>query len=123
MKRRARVKQAKKRKRARRRRPRLRRLITNGFLAAVAASIVLLIVYAVMGGGGHPDFVPEIAETRSESEGQPFQGGPRLHFPVASIDMGRVPLNTDVRYAFTMTNVGDDAARIEDVDVSVLEGC
>ncbi len=37
--------------------------------------------------------------------------------------MGQVPLNTDVSYAFAMTNVGDAAAHIEEVDVSVLEGC
>jgi hypothetical protein len=86
--------------------------------------IVLVVVLRVMGGGGHGEFIPEITETRSASHGgEPFQGGPRLHFPVDSIDMGQVPLNTNVSYAFTMTNVGDTAAHIEEVDVSVLEGC
>jgi hypothetical protein len=118
------VKKAKKRKRARRRLPRVRSLISGGFLAAVAGFIVLLVVYGAMGGGGHGEFVPEITETRSESHGgEPFQGGPRLHFPVDSIDMGRVPLNTNVGYAFAMTNVGDATVQIEDASVSVLDGC
>jgi ABC-type lipoprotein release transport system permease subunit len=122
MRRRSRVKKAKKRKHARRRWPRLGSLIAGGFLAAFAGFIVLLVVYGAM-SGGHGEFVPEITETRSESEAEPFQGGPRLHFPVASIDMGQVPLNTNVSYAFAMANVGDDAAHIEDIGVSVLEGC
>ncbi len=113
----------KKSKKARRRLPRLGSLILGGVLAAVAGFIGLIIVYGAMGGGGHDEFVPELIETSSKSSGEPFEGGPRLHFPVDSIDMGQVPLNTNVSYAFAMTNVGDIAARIEDVDVSILEGC
>ncbi len=118
------MKKRKKRRTAKRRLPRLGSLVLGGVLAAIAGFIGLVIVYGAMGGGGHGEFVPEITETRSESHGgEPFEGGPRLHFPVDSIDMGHVPLNTNVSYAFAMTNVGDVAARIEDVDVSVLEGC
>lgn len=116
-------KRKKKRKHARRRYPRLGNLIAGGVLAAVTGFIGLIIVYGAMGGSGRPEFVPDIVETTSESSGEPFAGGPRLHFPVESIDMGQVPLNTDVSYAFAMTNVGDAAAHIEEVDVSVLEGC
>ncbi len=116
-------KKRKKRKRTRRRYPRLGNLIAGGVLAALAAFIGLIVVYGAMGGGGRPEFVPDLIETRSESSDEPFVGGPRLHFPVDSIDMGQVPLNTNVSYAFAMTNVGDTAATIEDVDVSILEGC
>ena len=117
------MKKAKKHKRTRRRLPRLGSLIAGGFLAAFAGFIGLVIVYGAMSGGGHGEFVPDISETSSKNGGEHFEGGPRLHFPVDSIDMGQVPLNTNVSYAFAMTNVGDIAARIEDVDVSVLEGC
>ena len=117
------VKKRKKRKKAKRRHPRLGSLVFGGVLVAIAGFIGLIIVYEAMGGGGRPEFVLDIVETTSENGGESFEGGPRLYFPVNSIDMGRVPLNTNVSYAFTMTNVGDVAARIEDVDVSVLEGC
>ncbi len=121
------MKTRKKRKKAKFRLPRLGTLIAGGVLTAIAGFFGLVIVYGAMGGGGgqgQGEFVPEITETRSESHGgEPFEGGPRLHFPVVSIDMGQVPLGTKVNYAFAMTNVGDIAARIEDVDVSVLEGC
>ncbi len=114
----------KKRKKARLRLPRLGSLITGGVLAAIAGFIGLIVVYGAMGGGGPAEFVPDLTETNSESHGgEPFAGGPRLHFPVDSIDMGQVPLGTKVNYAFAVTNVGDVAAHIEDVDVSVLEGC
>lgn len=114
----------KKRKKATIRLPRLGNLVVGGILAAVVGFIGLVIVYGAMsGGGGRDEFAPDIAETSSEDGGEPFAGGARLYFPVDSIDMGQVPLGTDVSYAFAMTNVGDVAARIEDVDVSVMEGC
>ncbi len=113
----------KKRKKAQIRLPRLGNLAVGGVLAAIAGFIGLVIVYGAMNGGGREEFAPDIVETTSENGGEPFAGGPRLHFPVDSIDMGHVPLNVNVSYAFAMTNVGDVAARIEDVDVSVLEGC
>ncbi len=117
------MKKTKKRKQAKRRLPRLGSLVVGGVLAAVAGFIGLIIVYGAMGGGGRPEFVPDVVETTSENGGEPFAGGPRLHFPVDSIDMGDIPLNTNISYAFAMTNVGDGAATIEDVDVSILEGC
>lgn len=119
------MKKAKKRKSTstRRRLPRVGSLLAGGFVAAVVGSIALIVVYGALGGGGVGDFVPTIIETRSDSDAEPFEGGARLHFPIDSIDMGRVPLNTEVGYAFAMANLGDTAARIEDVDVSMVEGC
>ncbi len=124
MRKRPQVNTTKKRKRASRRWPRLGSLVGGGVVIAAIGVIVLLVVYGAMGGGGHGEFVPEIIETRSESHGgEPFEGGARLHFPVDSIDMGQVPLNTNVGYAFVMTNTGDAAIHIEDASVSILEGC
>lgn len=113
----------KKRNKAKRRLPRLGSLITGGVLVAIAGFIGLIVVYGAMNGGGREEFATNVAETNSEDSGDPFAGGPRLYFPVDSIDMGQVPLNKNVSYAFAMTNVGDAAATIEKVDVSVLEGC
>jgi hypothetical protein len=39
------------------------------------------------------------------------------------VDLGQVPLDTPVSYAFEFANVGDDTLRIEGVDVKMLEGC
>ena len=105
--------------------PRLGNLIAGGFLVAIIGAIVVLLVGGAKGGGGAmgDEFTTDISETSSEDGGEPFTGGPRLYFPVESIDMGQVPLNKNVSYAFAMTNVGDGAAHIEDVDVSILEGC
>jgi hypothetical protein len=108
----------------RRRLPRVGSIVAGGFVAAVVGFIALIVVYEATGGnGGASDFVPSIIETPSESGAEPVEGGARLYFPVDSIDMGRVPLNTEVGYAFAMTNLGDTAAHIEDVNVSMLEGC
>lgn len=121
----SRVRTGKKRKSTgtRRRLPRLGSLVAGGLVAAVTGFIALIVIYGAMGGKGVGDFVPTITETRSDGDAEPFEGGARLHFPIDSIDMGRVPLNTEVGYAFAMANLGDTAARIEDVDVSIVEGC
>ncbi len=116
-------KKSKKRKKAKRRLPRLGSLVLGGVVAVIAGFIGLVIVYGAMGGGGRGEFAPDISETSSDDPGDPFVGGPRLHFPVNAIDMGQVPLNRNVSYSFAVTNVGDAAARIEEVDVTVLEGC
>jgi hypothetical protein len=115
-------------KKGRLRLPSLGSLAVGGVAAAFLGFIVVLVVYGVTGGegegdGGRPDLDPAITETLSESEGAPFEGGASLHFPVASIDFGHVPLNANVSYAFAMTNVGDAEVEIEDVGVKILEGC
>ncbi len=117
------MKKKRKRKKDKFKLPRLGSLVFGGVLAAIIGFIGLIVVYGAMGGGAREEFTTDVAETNSEDSGEPFAGGPRLYFPVDSIDMGRVPLNKNVSYAFAMTNVGDTAATIEDVDVSILEGC
>jgi hypothetical protein len=115
------------RARARRRR-RLPPLAIWGLIAAVAGTAAFLVVYAATSGGGSgsakSDVSAQTAETPSDaSKGQPFQGGPRLYFPVASMDLGQVPFNTPVSESFDLRNVGDAALSIEDVQVTMLEGC
>jgi hypothetical protein len=99
-----------------------------GLIAAVAGTAAFLVVYAATSGGGNgsasTDFSAQTAQTPSDaSQGQPFQGGPRLYFPVASMDLGQVPFNTPVSESFDLRNVGDAPLKIEDVQVKMLEGC
>jgi hypothetical protein len=115
------------RPRARRRR-RLPPLAIWGLIASVAGVAAFLVVYAATSGGGSSsadtNSSVQTAETPSDaSKGQPFQGGPRLYFPVASMDLGQIPLNTDVSESFDLRNVGDAALAIQDVQVKMLEGC
>lgn len=118
------------------RRPGGRRLPSFGSLAVIgaatafAAFVAMLVVNGAMSGGGgggseggRPDFEGAIAETPSEDSSQPFSGGARLYFPIQEIDLGHVPLNTNVGYSFAMSNVGDAEAEIQDVNVRALEGC
>lgn len=111
-------------RRARRRRG-LGTLAVWVLIAGVAGAAALLVVYAATrGGSDKEDFVARIVETPSDpSLGQPFQGGPRLYFPVEGVDLGRVPLHTVVSHAFDLRNVGDATLRVEDVQVKMLEGC
>ena len=114
------------------RRPKKRRslppLAIWGLIAAVASTAAFLVVYAATSGGGNGSAdagsSAQTAQTPSDaSKGQPFQGGPRLYFPVASMDLGQVPFNTPVSDSFDIRNVGDAPLRIEDVQVTMLEGC
>jgi hypothetical protein len=105
-------------------RRRLGRLATGGSIAAVIAGIVFLVVYGQIGGGKGSEFVPQIAETPSDaSKGEPFRGGPRLYFPVESMDLGQVPLSVQIPFDVQLANVGDAALTVEDVSVNILEGC
>jgi hypothetical protein len=123
---------AKKKQAARPRKLRWRRqlqpLAIWALIAAVAGAAAFLVVYAATSGGGSgsakTDFSAQIAKTPSDaSAGQPFQGGPRLYFPVESMDLGQVPFNTMVSESFDLKNVGDSTLKIEDVQVKMLEGC
>ena len=49
--------------------------------------------------------------------------GPDLHFATTAVDFGVVPLGKEVGYAFSYANVGNEEVRINDVKVSVEEGC
>jgi hypothetical protein len=105
-------------------RRRLRSLAVWALVAAVAGAAAFLVIHAATSGGGKEPFAAQVAETPSDSAGaQPFQGGPRLYLPVASVDLGQVPLETVVSHAFDLRNVGDATLRIEDVQVKMLEGC
>ncbi len=99
-------------------------LAVGGSITAAVAVVVFLIVYAATGDGGADRADRQIVETRAEGQaGEPFSGGPRLYFPVESVDLGQVPFNQHVQYAFAATNVGDAALHIDDVQVKMLEGC
>jgi len=103
-------------------------------IAAAVGATAFVFVYAVTGAGGGSDndsanhssheSSAQVGETPSDpSKGQPFQGGPRLYFPTASMDLGQVPFMTTVSKSFDLKNVGDAPLKIEDVQVKMLEGC
>ena len=99
-------------------------MVAGGAIVAVVGLVAFLVAYGATGGGGGSESVPQADEARSESHGgEPFKGGPRIHFPVESVDLGQIPLQTNVSYAFELTNAGDATLYIEDVQVKMLEGC
>jgi hypothetical protein len=101
-----------------------RSLAVWALVAAVAGAAAFLVIHAATSGGGKEPFAAQVAETPSDSAGaQPFQGGARLYLTVASVDLGQVPLETEVSHAFDLRNVGDATLMIEDVQVKMLEGC
>lgn len=110
------------------RRRRLPPLVIWGLIAAVAGTAAFLVVYAATSDGGsgsaRTDSSAQAAQTPSDpSKGQPFQGGPRLYSPVASMDLGQIPFRQKVSQSFDLRNVGDAPLRIQDVQVKMLEGC
>lgn len=111
-------------KRTRRWRRRLGNWAAPGFLAVAVGLFLVFIIYRGIGGEDADAFKAEIAETPADaSKGQPFKGGPRLYLPVEGIDMGRLPVGPKVPYALALTNVGDATLQIQDIQVSMLEGC
>jgi hypothetical protein len=114
-------------KRRTRRHRNLAPLATWTLIAAAAGAVAFLVVYAATSGGGsgaNTDFSAQTAKMPSDpAKGQPFQGGPRLYFPVASMDLGQVPFDTPVSDSFDLRNVGDAPLSIQDVQVNMLEGC
>jgi len=100
-------------------------IVAAGALLGVTVGVVAFVAISSTGGGGKGSGGSVGAvETKSEKgPAEPFQGGPRLYFPVDSVDLGQVPFNTNVSYAFDLSNVGDAPVKIEGVQVEILEGC
>lgn len=107
-----------------------RRRLARGWPAAVAVGVVgiaaLVVSFVVIGGGSgesQPALTPVTESSGGSHAAPPRKGGPSIQFPTSSVDLGQVPLDTPVSYAFEFANVGDDTLRIEGVDVKMLEGC
>lgn len=101
------------------------------FLALAAITMVaaagLFLFDSLLRSGGGGDAQDEIlAPIKTEGPGThdvDSSGGADVHFATTAVDFGVVPLNTEAGYAFSFANVGDERLEIEDVKVSVLEGC
>ncbi len=52
-----------------------------------------------------------------------FSGGPRLSFDKDSVDLGEVPLDIPINYAFRFKNVGNAPLNIVDTQSKALVGC
>ncbi len=51
------------------------------------------------------------------------QGAPSISFATEQADLGRIPLDKEVRYDFRFTNVGSEPLVIQKTSIAVLEGC
>lgn len=96
-------------------------------LAAIAAGSVLALGFVLAtdfltrGGGTHPEAV--VTQAPDDHPAAASAGGPVIHFTTTSVDLGVVPLNTEVGYAFSYANIGAKTLQIEDVNVRAVRGC
>ncbi len=124
----------------RRRTPQKRRragLLSPGaaIVALMAAAGVIFVGVALLGGGGAANQAasqdPNAKPTKNYSDSQKPEkhvidaaaAGPRVHFATTEIDMGVVPLATNVGYSFSFANVGTEKLRLGSVFVRTLQGC
>ena len=104
------------------------KIVGWGVLAAFVGVAVFLTVDLVHGRGGSdqqsavaPAATP--VTTSAVSAPQPYTGGARLYLPATEVDLGQVPLMTNVSHSFDIQNVGDAPLVISEPTVKVLEGC
>jgi hypothetical protein len=100
---------------------------TRFLLLAVAGGIVVTFgaIFAMdlltrSGGAHHQATITQAPDTHPAAA---TTGGPDLHFTTTSADLGVVPLNTEVGYAFSYANTGAKTLRIQDVNVRAVRGC
>lgn len=98
-------------------------LVAAGVVVAVGLFLFDTLLAGSGGGGGDELLGPVATEGPGTHDVARTTGGADIHFATTSADFGVVPLNTLVGYAFSLANVGDQRLEIEDVNVSVLEGC
>lgn len=76
---------------------------------------------------GEPTDTEPIAQPEVSPAPQPptdgFSEGPRISFAVDSVDLGGVPMEIAINYAFRFKNVGNAPLNIIDVRAKVLAGC
>ena len=65
---------------------------------------------------------PPVA-THTGAAPEPYAGGARLWLRVTEVDLGKVPLMTNVSRSFDLENVGDAPRVISEPSVKVLQGC
>jgi len=87
----------------------------------IAIGAVLALDVLTRGGGAHHEVV--ITQAPADHPTAVSTGGAELHFTTTSVDLGVVPLDTEVGYAFSYANVGAKTLRIQDVNVRAVRGC
>jgi hypothetical protein len=104
-----------------------RRRSSRSILIAIAAGGVLALGFilalgflARSGSAHHETVVTQAPDDHPAAAGT---GDPDLHFTTTSVDLGVVPLGTEVGYAFSYANIGAKALEIEDVNVRAVRGC
>jgi hypothetical protein len=89
--------------------------------SVLALGFILAMDFLTRSGGAHPGAV--VTQAPDAHPTAASVGGPDLHFTTASVDLGIVPLGTEVGYAFSYANIGAKTLQIEDVNVRVVRGC
>jgi hypothetical protein len=89
-------------------------------VAALAGAVALAIVVGLNVPGGESSSTagteaPPVAAGAAEAAG--------IQVDRASVDAGRVPLNTPIQQQFRLRNTGDEAVALGRARVEVLEGC
>lgn len=74
-------------------------------------------------GGNSISPVATVVSASLAPEPTPYKGGPRLYIKEASLDFGKVPIETNVSATFHFQNVGDTPLNIKNSFVRVVEGC
>jgi hypothetical protein len=104
------------------------KIVGWGVLAAFVGLAVFLTVDLVRsrGGGDQQSAVAPATTpvtTSATGSAEQYTGGARLYLPATEVDLGQVPLMTNVSHSFDLQNVGDAPLVISEPSVKILEGC
>jgi len=87
----------------------------------LALGFILAMDFVARSSGPHHEAV--VTQAPDDHPAAAASGGPDLHFTTTSVDLGVLPLGTEVGYAFSYANIGGNALEIEDVNVRAVRGC
>ena len=99
--------------------PRLGRRSQGSAFRTIAVLVVSLALVFVLVTFARPpstgNIEPRLSEATATASG--------VTVDAARADFGRVPLDTEVRHAFRITNTGTQHVRLQQATIEVLEGC
>jgi hypothetical protein len=99
------------------------RTILIGIAAGSALALGFILAVDFLGRGDSAKNEAAVTQAPDAHPAAATTGGPDLHFTTTFVDLGLVPLGTEVGYAFSYANTGAKTLRIEDVNVRAVRGC
>lgn len=102
---------------------RQRRWKLFGVIASIAAIAIAAIAVATLLNRDDGTSSGDAANLRGTMETAAFAGGPRLAVDQTRIDHGDVSYGHEVEATYRLKNVGDQPLRIQNPEVTILEGC